>query len=104
MHKEFPSYDRYFLSYTGIKLPLKLTSPLERSEIENRNTYFGANVDAQDRFVLIHKVVYGNVDLEHKYDYHANGVLSLAEILDANDGEEEIRILKFDESGKPMAD
>ncbi len=51
MGKNLPVYDRYFLSYTGIKLPLKLTSPLERSEIENRNTYFGANFDTEDRLV-----------------------------------------------------
>ena len=104
MRKDLPLYDRYFLSYTGIKLPLRLTSPLARAEIENRNTYFGANVDAQGRLVLVHKVVYGTVELEHKYRYHPNGALSQAEILDANDSEESVRILKYDASGKPQAD
>lgn len=92
-------YDRYFLTYSGIKLPLNLTSPLQREEIENRNTYFGANLDSAGRVVLIHKVVYGAVDLEHKYRYHANGVLSTAEILDASDSDEEVRTLQFDDSG-----
>lgn len=104
MRKEPLAYDRYFLSYTGIKLPLKLTSQLQCSEIENRNTYFGANFDTQDRLVLVHKVVYSSVDMEHKYSYHQNGILSQAEILDANDSEEEVRILRFDESGKPIVD
>lgn len=96
------AYDRYFLTYSGIKLPLRLMSPLEQGEIENRNTYFGANFDAQDRLVLVHKVVYGTVELEHKYTYYPNGALGRAEILDANDSEESVRFLKFDESGKTV--
>ncbi len=96
------NYDRYFLSYSGIKLPLRLMRELERSEIDNRNTYFGANVDEQGRIVLLHKVVYGTVELEHTYRYHDNGALRCAEILDANDSDETVRILNFDEAGNPV--
>ena len=78
-------------------------SELEPAAIENRNTYFGANFDENERVVLIHKVVYGAVDLEHKYAYHANGTVSRAEIFDASDSDEDVRVLVFDENGQPMA-
>lgn len=86
------SYDHYFLSYSGTKLPLKLVNSLELSEVENRNTYFGANVDEQGRTTLIHRVVYGEIDLEHRYGYHESGALAWAEILDS---EGEVRRLTF---------
>ena len=97
------AYDRYFLSYTGVKLPLRLLTPLEPAEIANRNTYFGADFDENERLVLVHKVVYGAVDLEHKYHYHDNGVIRRAEIYDAGDSDEGIRVLCFDEEGRPSA-
>ena len=40
---------RHFLTYTGIKLPLNLTTPLQEADLANRNTYFRAYYDAQDR-------------------------------------------------------
>ena len=95
-------YDAFYLSYTGIGLPLNLVGPLTLADIDNRNTYFGANFDADGRIARIHKVVYGAVELAHSYRYHANGVLASADILDANDGDEELRTLRFDESGKPQ--
>lgn len=76
------SYDNYFLSYSGAKLPLKLVGPLSQQEIANRNTYFGVRLDDMGRHILIHRVVYGEVDLEHRYGYDDQGELKWAEILD----------------------
>ena len=39
---------RYFLSYSGVSLPLRLVSPLAASELQNRNTYFRAVYDEAD--------------------------------------------------------
>ncbi len=91
-------YDKYYLTYSGITLPLKLVNPLEPSETQNRNTYFGANLDEEGRLTRVHKVVYGEVELEHRYGYYENGALEWAEILD---DEDEIQRLEFDAEGQP---
>ena len=54
---------RYFLSYSGVGLPLKLVSPLAASELQNRNTYFRAVYDEAGRLVSCEKLVYGEVEL-----------------------------------------
>lgn len=90
---------RYFISYSGVKLPLKLVNELEdESHLENRNTYFRGYYDAEQRLLLCEKLVYGDIELRHRYDYHADGSLSQAEITDA-DGE--ITVLNFDANGNP---
>lgn len=76
------TYDRYFLSYSGLSLPLKLVGELDPAEIDNRNTFFGACEDKQGRQILVHKVVYGEVELEHRYGYHDCGALSWVDIRD----------------------
>jgi len=83
-----PAYDhrRYFVSYSGIKLPLKLVNPLEPGEIENRNTFFCGYYDADDRMVACEKKVYGEVESRHSYEYHPSGNLKSALI--EMDGEE----------------
>lgn len=91
------NYDRYYLSYSGITLPLKLVGELDPAEIENRNTFFGAELDSEGRQTLIHKVVYGEVELEHRYGYHDDGAISWAEILD-EDGD--VQRLNFAPDGK----
>ena len=90
---------RYFISYSGIKLPLKLVDPLVEANLQNRNTFFRGYFDAQNRLLLCQKVVYGEVELEHRYSYYDNGVLQQAEITDA-DGE--MALLRFDEAGAPF--
>ncbi|SEF84274.1 DUF6156 family protein [Marinobacterium lutimaris] len=90
-------YDKYFLTYTGITLPLQLVNPLDPSETQNRNTYFGANLDAEGRLERVHKVVYGEVELEHRYGYNANGALQWAEIRDDDD---EVQRLEFNNAGQ----
>jgi len=87
---------RYFLTYTGIKLPLKLLTPLEKANIANRNTYFRAYYDDQDRMVVCQKVVYGEIELEHRYAYYPSGTLKRAEIIEAED---DPKVMCFDEQG-----
>lgn len=87
---------RYFATYSGIKLPIKLSQPLEGSAIINRNTYFRAFFDQDGRMTHFQKMVYGEIELQHRYQFHANGLLKQAEITDA---EQEVTVLNFDESG-----
>jgi len=98
---ELENWDtRYFISYSGVKLPLKLVNELaDESHLENRNTYFRGCYAADQRLMLLEKLVYGEVELRHVYTYHANGVLAEAEITDA-DGE--IDLLRFDETGAAL--
>lgn len=92
---------RYFISYSGVKLPLKLVNELaDESHLENRNTYFRGCYDADQRLMLLEKLVYGDVELRHVYTYHPSGILAEAEITDA-DGE--IDVLRFDETGAALA-
>ena len=91
---------RYFLTYTGITLPLKLLTPLAESNIANRNTYFRAYYDDQNRMVVCQKVVYGEMELEHRYAYYPSGTLKRAEIIEAED---DPKVMRFDEQGSIMA-
>lgn len=91
---------RYFISYSGVKLPLKLVTPITAAELQNRNTYFRACFDSAERMSCCQKLVYGDIELEHRYSYHDNGMLKTAEITDA-DGE--LTVLAFDAAGQPLA-
>ena len=64
--------------------------------LSNRNTFFQAWFDGQDRITAFKKMVYGEVDLEHYYKYDDNGALEWAEVVDA---EGEVTVVNFDESG-----
>lgn len=86
---------RYFVSYSGIKLPLKLVNELLDDERDHRNTFFLGIYDGE-RLMRCEKRVYGEIELLHQYQYHANGSLQLAEITDA-DGD--VTVLRFDEAG-----
>jgi Family of unknown function (DUF6156) len=90
---------RYFLSYSGVSLPLRLVSPLAANELQNRNTYFRAVYDEADRLVSCEKLVYGEIELTHLYEYRANGVLSRARI---SMGDDEPTEILFDENGAPI--
>lgn len=85
-HVENREISRFFVTYTGVKLPFKLVNELQPSEVENRNTYFRGYFDAQDRLTGFDKLAYGETELSHRYTYHANGKLELAQIIDI-DGE-----------------
>lgn len=82
---------RYFVTYSGVTLPLKLVSPLEESELNHRNTFFRARFDAHDRLLQVEKLVYGEVQLAHRYEYSETGTLTRAEITI----DDEITVMEF---------
>ena len=84
---------RFFVTYSGVKLPFKLVNELQANEVENRNTYFRGYFDAQDRLTGFDKLAYGEIELMHRYEHYDDGKLKLAEITDI-DGE--VSILNFD--------
>ena len=87
---------RYFLTYSGVKLPLNLVSPIGEADTRNRNTFMRAYYDSQGLMVVCQKVVYGEIEMEHRYEYHANGVISRAEI---SLPDEDDALICFDDSG-----
>lgn len=91
---------RYFLSYTGVKVPFNLVSPIPEDGLGHRNTYIRAYYDAAGRLSGFEKVVYGEVELIHRYDYHPSGLLHRAEVTMLD---EESAVLLFDESGQLVA-
>jgi hypothetical protein len=93
-----PAARRYFLSYSGVKLPLNLVSPIAETELENRNTYFCATYDDAGRILTCEKIVYGEVELRHDYEYGADGTLARAMI---DMGGDETEVL-FDADGNPV--
>jgi hypothetical protein len=92
---------RYFLTYSGVKLPLNMLTPLEDTDIANRNTYFRTYYDDQDRMVLCQKVVYGEVELEHRYEYYDSGILKRVEMIETDD---DPKVMCFDEEGVLLSD
>ena len=90
---------RYFVTYSGVRLPLRLVNPIEETELAHRNTFIRAYFDARDRLSACEKVVYGRVELSHRYSYYENGTLARAVIAT----EEEETILEFDEAGERRA-
>ena len=84
---------RYYVTYTGVSLPLNLITPLEEEGLEQRITYFRGYYDDQERLMAVEKVVYGEVEFEHRYDYHDDGRIKSAELIEAD---EDPRIMQFD--------
>lgn len=96
--KENRGTSRFFVTYTGVKLPFRLVNELQAGEVENRNTFFRGYFDEQDRLAGFDKLAYGEIELMHRYAYHDNGKLKWAEITDI-DGES--TVLEFDADGDP---
>jgi hypothetical protein len=88
---------RYFVTYTGVRLPFRLTGELQEHEVQNRNTYFKGYFDEDGRMTGFDKLAYGDIELQHRYSYHANGKLSAAEITDI-DGDTKILVFETDNS------
>lgn len=99
MSNEAAATCRFFVTYSGVKLPLKLMNELGEADLHNRNTFFRGHFDARERLIRLEKMVYGELELQHVYAYHDHGPLRLAEITDA-DGE--VTRLEFDEDGQPL--
>jgi hypothetical protein len=87
---------RYCVAYSGVGLPLKLVDALEKAAIANRDAYSRAWFNGEGRMALCEKVVYGDVALQHRYEYHDNSNPARAEITEAD---EEPRVIRFDEHG-----
>jgi hypothetical protein len=84
---------RFFVTYTGVKLPFKLVNELQASEVENRNTFFRGYFDAQERLTGFDKLAYSEIELSHRYTYHDNGKIAQVEITDI-DGE--VTVMEFE--------
>ncbi len=89
---------RYFLTYSGVRMPLKLVEPLQPDELGNRNTYFRVTYDAAGRIAVCEKLVYGEVELSHQYAYREDGSLLHARIELGDEATE----VDCDESGAPI--
>jgi len=84
---------RYFVSYSGVKLPLKLITPLDAEHVDKRITYFRGYYNELEQLLRVEKVVYGEIEFEHHYDYHPDGRLKSAEL---REEDEAPRVLHFD--------
>lgn len=87
---------RYFVSYSGIKLPLKLVNEISEAGLINRNTYYRGHFDSEGKMLQCQKIVYGEVESEHQYHYYSSGVLQKAQIME----DDEVREIHFNESGE----
>jgi hypothetical protein len=76
---------RYFTSYSGAGLPLRLVGELAAEDMRNRNTYYAGSFDAEGRLTRCEKMVYGEVEARHEYHYHADGRLARATIDNGDD-------------------
>jgi len=94
--KENRDNTRFFVTYSGIKLPFNLVNELQAGQVDNRNTYFRGYFDKQNRLTGFDKIAYGEIELTHRYTYHDNGKLKSAEITDI-DGE--TSLLNYDTAG-----
>lgn len=88
---------KHFLSYSGIRLPLKLVNPLDQDDIDNRNTFYRGYFDPHGHLLRLEKVVYGELELEHRYCYYADGMLKQAEIT----MDDETHVINYNEQGQP---
>lgn len=75
-----PGGCRHFTSYTGVDLPFRLVGPIAEAQLANRNTFIRAWFDGEGRLTGFDKLVYGEVELAHRYAYHPGGVIARAVI------------------------
>jgi hypothetical protein len=91
---------RYFTTYSGVKLPFKLVNELAPAAVENRNTYFVGFFDVEAHMIGFDKLVYGEIELAHRYLYYPGSALRQAVITDI-DGE--VSTLFYAEDGSPIS-
>ena len=90
---------RFFVTYTGVKLPFKLVNELQTSEVTNRNTFLRGYFDEQNRLTGFDKIAYGEIELSHRYEYHDKDKLKRVEITDIDGG---VTVLNYDTEGNQM--
>lgn len=88
---------RFFVSYSGVKLPFNLVNAIAPEALSNRNTFIRGYFEGAGVLMGFDKVVYGEVELSHRYAYHGNGTLKSAEITMLD---EEPVLLHFSETGE----
>ncbi|MGO9674171.1 MAG: DUF6156 family protein [Methylocella sp.] len=92
---------QFFVSYSGVKLPLNLINPIAADALSNRNTFIRAYFDEAGVLTGFDKVVYGEVELAHRYQYDDAGVLRRAEIAMVD---EDAVVLQFAADGTPTSE
>lgn len=92
---------RFFASYSGTRLPLRPVNAIEENAIPNRNTFLRAYFDGKGTLKGFDKIVYSEVELAHRYEYHENGALSGAQI---SMMDEAPVTLRFGPGGEPMTE
>ena len=91
---------RFFVSYSGVKLPFNLVNAIAPEALSNRNTFIRAWFDRAGLLSGFDKLVYGEVELSHRYHYHGNGRLRRVEIVMLD---EEPVAMSFDETGSQLS-
>jgi hypothetical protein len=87
---------RLFVTYSGVKPPSRLVNPIEPDALSNRNTYIRAWFAPGDQLLRFEKIVYGEVELTHAYEYDGAGVLRRA-VVTLQD--EDPVVMNYDETG-----
>jgi uncharacterized protein DUF6156 len=90
---------RYFVSYSGVRLPFNLINSIAAEALSNRNTFIRGYFNKSGTITGFDKIVYGEVELSHRYEYYDNGRLRRAEIIMLD---EEPVSLSFDEKGSQV--
>ncbi len=85
------THARYFLSYSSVKLPLKLVNEITEQELNYRNFYYRGYFDTAGQLVHCQKIVYSEIESEHYYRYNDEGQLTWAQIVE----EGEVREVDF---------
>ncbi len=91
---------RYYLSYRGVDPPSIMVGPIGPDALSNRNTYIRAYFDRAGVLRGFDKIVYGEVELSHRYRYHPNGRIRRAEIAVPD---EDPGAVEFDEGGRRLS-
>ncbi|MCE1237124.1 MAG: DUF6156 family protein [Hyphomicrobiales bacterium] len=82
----------HFVTYSGVRPPVRLVEPIEAADMGHRNTFIRAVHDAEGRLVRFDKMVYGTSELTHVHRWSDEGRLVEATIT----VDEETTTLRFD--------
>lgn len=92
---------RHFVTYSGVKLPLNLSTSLTDDELRNRITFYRAAYNAAGQMLKVEKMVYGEIESCHEYAYHPGGALREARLVMV--AEETGTLMLFDEQGNLLS-
>lgn len=82
----------YYVTYSGVGLPLKLVSPIDENDLYLRNTYFRQYTNDQNQKIIIEKIVHGRVEMVHKYTYDQENRVIEVEITDTDEEPKKIQL------------